>query len=101
MESAQFASPTKPDIFKMGSADSVCKCVEEITIDGLKGKYVGQWHSNLPCGSGVFVTDENWIHFGYFDQGHFSDGRKVSVNKDTKDLIVSVIQITKDGSRIE
>ena len=59
MESIQFVSEAKSDLLKMGSAGSVCKCAEEITIDGQKGKYVGQWKTDLPHGSGVLVTEDN------------------------------------------
>ena len=41
MESFQFVSKAKSDILKMGKENSICKSVEEITIDEQIGKYVG------------------------------------------------------------
>ena len=54
-----------------------------------------------PIGEGVFITDDEWIKCGFIANGAFTDGLKVSVNKKTKEMILSKITHENDGTKKE
>ena len=64
----------------------VCK-KEESTIDGMKGYYFGEFDiaTNLPHGRGIFKVcwDPSWVKklfLGYFEDGKFGEGDRISVD---------------------
>ena len=59
----------------------------EANIEGEKGYFYGSVCiiTGSPDGYGVFKTGD-WVHCGKVEQGHFTDGRKVSANSESKVL---------------
>lgn len=63
------------------TSDFICKVVEA-KIRGEAGYFYGSVSSltEKPSGEGVFVTDDEWIHFGRVrDDGKFFEGERLSV----------------------
>ena len=69
------------------SDDFICKRTENAAIEGEIGSFYGPVSkvSGLPQGYGVFVSNE-WVHCGSVLNVIFSAGKRVSVNKNTKEM---------------
>ena len=62
------------------SADCICK-VARANIRGEPGYFYGSVSelTGLPDGEGVFVTDDEWIHFGRVSDGKYFVGERLSI----------------------
>ena len=71
-------------------------------IEGEEGLFYGSVSKTTgsPDGYGVFKADE-WVHCGKVEHNHFTDGRKVSVNR--KEAILTLINTKSqaDGAVFE
>jgi hypothetical protein len=54
----------------------------------------------VPEGQGVFATDD-WIHCGKVMNGKFADGKKVSVDKNSKVLRLVYTKFLLDGTVLQ
>ena len=85
--------PTEPPLcdfpnLKIPSADHVIKRMEA-TIEGQTGTFFGIFckSTGLPDGSGVFVAGD-WVHCGEVKNGVYQDGRKVSLEREERLLML-------------
>ena len=56
--------------------------------------------TGLPQGYGVFDTDE-WVHCSSVLNGTFGEGRRVSVNRQTKEMKLVNTKFKSDGSKLQ
>ncbi len=56
--------------------------------------------SDLPQGYGVFVSDD-WVHCGSVANGIFTTGKRVSINKKTKEMRLANTKFQSDGSKLQ
>jgi hypothetical protein len=84
------------------SADFVCKRTDNVIIEGEMGKFYGPVNkvTGLPQGYGILVTDE-WVHCSSVLNGTFSEGRRVSVNPETKQMKLVNTKFQSDGSKLQ
>ena len=97
VKSAQNNFPKIDDI----SDDFICKRTENTAIEGENGSFFGPVSkvSGLPQGYGVFVTDQ-WVHCSSVANGIFTAGKRVSVNKKTKEMRLVNTKFQSDGSKL-
>ena len=93
-----------PNIFPKIDAISdqfVCKRIEAY-IEGEEGHFYGSICkvTDSPDGYGVFKTGD-WVHCGKVERSHFTDGRKVSINSESKVLKLVSIKGQADGAVFE
>jgi hypothetical protein len=71
----------------------------EDTIEGQTGIFYGIFckSTGLPDGLGVFVAGD-WVHCGEVKSGVYQDGRKVSVNRNERLLMLINQKWIADGS---
>ena len=79
--------------------DFVCKRIET-EIEGEKGYFYGsvEKQTDEPSGEGVFKAENGWIRCGRVLNGTFTDGRRVSVNKDICELRLDDSKRLADGT---
>ena len=84
------------------SDDFICKQTENAAIEGENGSFYGPVSkaTGLPQGYGVLVTKE-WVHCGSVANGIFTDGKRVSVNKKTKEMLLVNTKVQSDGSKLQ
>ena len=56
--------------------------------------------SGLPQGYGVFVTDQ-WVHCSSVANGIFTAGKRVSINRFTKEMMLVNTKFQSDGSKLQ
>ena len=71
-------------------------------IEGEKGTFYGPVNikSNLPQGYGVFYTDL-WVHCSSVTNGTFAAGKRVSVNRQTKEMKLVYTKFQSDGTKLQ
>ncbi len=64
-----------------------------MVIEEKKGKFIGPVTkvSGLPHGYGVFVEDNNDLHFGSVANGVFTDGKRVSIRCQNGDNSIRLV----------
>ena len=79
----------------------ICKKVEA-DIEGEKGYFYGSVNNTTssPDGYGVFDTGD-WVNCGKVENGHYTDGRRVSINSEAKVFKLVNKQSKADGSIFE
>jgi hypothetical protein len=84
------------------SDDFIFKRTENAAIEGENGSFIGPVSkvSGLSQGCGVFVTDQ-WIHCSTVANGIFTAGKRVSVNKQTKEMRLVNTKFQSDGSKLQ
>ena len=84
------------------SADFLCKPTENAVVEGEEGTFYGPVNkvTGLPQGYGVLDTG-SWVHCSSVFNGTFSEGRRVSVNRLTKEMKLVNTKIQSDGSKLQ
>ena len=69
------------------SPDFVCKRTKNAVIAGEEGDFYGPVNitTGIPQGCGVFVAGP-WVHCGSVLNGDVAEGKRVSVNRETKEM---------------
>ena len=57
--------------------------------------------TGLPSGEGVFNADNGWLICCGVKNGTFTDGRRVSVNKETKEIQLDTIKRLPNGALLQ
>ena len=76
--------------------------VKYAAIEGENGSFFGSVSkaTGLPQGYGVLVTNE-WVHCSSVANGIFAAGKRVSVNKQTKEMRLVNTKFQSDGSKLQ